>query len=228
MRMVKLAVFALFSAVLLLPSIARADTIVSTLGTGNSDISGYTGPYGTVTIDLTSSTTADITFLSDSVGTNNFYFIDGGSAAVEVNATSWTVSNLAGVAASFNTNGFSLSDAGSGNVDGFGVFNQTFDNFDGYAWALTQISFTLTDTSGTWADAAAVLGLNASGYDAAAHIAVCDTTTNSTCATDPGAAATGFAAEIPTENKVPEPATLAMMGGGLIGLGGLVRRFRKR
>jgi hypothetical protein len=52
----------LFSAVLLLPSIARADTIVSTLGTGNSDISGYTGPYGTVTIDLTSSTTADITF----------------------------------------------------------------------------------------------------------------------------------------------------------------------
>jgi PEP-CTERM motif-containing protein len=183
MRMVKLAVFALFSAVLLLPSIARADNIVSTLGTGNSDISGY---------------------------------------------TTWTVSNLAGVAASFNTNGFSLSDAGSGNVDGFGVFNQTFDNFDGYAWALTQISFTLTDTSGTWADAAAVLGLNASGYDAAAHIAVCDTTTNSTCATDPGAAATGFAAEIPTENKVPEPATLAMMGGGLIGLGGLVRRFRKR
>src|SRR5579864_3842798 len=103
---------------LLLPSIARADIITSTLGTGNSDISGYTGPYGTVTIDLTSPTTADITFVSDNVGTNNFYFIDGGSAAVEVNATSWTVSGLSGVAAPFGS-GVSLSDSGIGNVDGF-------------------------------------------------------------------------------------------------------------
>jgi hypothetical protein len=224
----KFGLFAFLAVALLLPSTGRADTFTSLLSTGNTAISGFTGPYGTVTVDLTSSTMASITFTANSTATNNFYFIDTSAAAVEVNATSWTLSGLTGTAASFGA-GVDLSDSGAGTADGFGSFNQTFKEFDGYNWALTSITFDLTNTSGTWLDAASVLAFNSLGFDAAAHIAVCDLATNPDCSTAIGAIATGFAGEGPgTIHKNPEPASLGLFGSGLVSLAYLIRRRRKK
>ena len=110
-------------------------------------------------------------------------------------------------------------------MDGFGVLNQTINSFDGFTHSSDNISFTLTNTSGTWADASSVLTPNDKGFSVAAHIFV----TSFPADANNGAIATGFAANGPGGNVVPEPSSLAL---GLIGLGGLavmgLRRFRGR
>jgi hypothetical protein len=212
----------------LLASSAWADTVSFNLTTGNSAISGFPGPYATVTVNRTDSTHATITFdsLTGSGGSCpaggcTYLFGDGGSVAVNVNATSWTLGTITG---SNSGTGFTpgpWSDAGAGNEDGFGSFNQTIDSFDGYTHSSTQISFTLTDTSGTWATAASVLTGNQEGLDAAAHIFVCSGTGAACNASTEVALATGFA-------STPGP----ILGGGLPGLvmacGGLVALARRR
>ena len=206
-------------------TVASADTLL-TLGLGNSAISGFPGPYATVNISLTNSTTARITFTTDNVGQYDYFLVDGGSAGVNVNATSWTIGLFSAIAPSFSGgSAATLSNGGAGNEDGWGSFNQTVNNADSYPDALTQLAFTLTNTSGTWANSASVLTPNASGYAAAAHIAVCDTVANPTCATSPvGAAATGFAV---SGSSVPDGGmTLMLLGGALVGLETLRRKVR--
>ncbi len=195
-------------------STAMADTITYTLNYGNYGINSYPGPYATVTVNLTSSTTATIDF--DSLINGNYVYMFGANSAldVNVNATSWT---LGSISASNSYGGFtpgSFTDGGSSNADGFGAFNQTIDSTDGYHAAATQASFSLTNTSGTWADAASVLTPNSNGYAAAAHIFVADCT-ETTCADS--ALATGYA-------TVPEPASMALLGSGFLALGGFIRR----
>ena len=207
------------SALALTFGTAASATTVFSLSTGNSDISGYPGPYGSVTVELVNTTTADLTFTAGSVGIYDYFFIDGGSADVNVNATSWTLSNLSG-------DGGLLSDGGSGNADGHGVFNQKVNQFDGFGQPSTTISFRLSDLSGTWATSDDVLIANALGNTVAAHIAVCDTSTNPTCNSDPGAIATGFATNGPG-GSVPEPATWGLMTVGFFVTGALIRGRRK-
>src|SRR5260221_13816806 len=115
---------------------------------------------------------------------------DGSSVAVNVNATSWTLNNIVG---SNSGTGFTpgpYSDGGSGNVDGFGVFNQKANSFDGFTHSSDTIKFVLTNNSGTWAAATNVLTANANGALAAAHIFVTSSPANAAN----GAIATGFAA----------------------------------
>jgi hypothetical protein len=116
---------------------------------------------------------------------------------------------------------FTLSDAGSGSLDGFGTFNQKFDNSDGYGSALNSVSFTLTDTSGTWASASKVLSLNPGGFFDGAHVAACN---NGTCTLASGATNTGFAVEDALKPVVPEPSSLFLLGSGVIAAAGLIRR----
>ena len=199
---------------------AFADTISSTLDTGNTALAGITGPFGTVSVDLTSSTTAMITFTAASG------FLSGASSAADanINATSWAISALTGTALS-GFSGPTLSDGGSGNVDGFGVINQTLNEFDGFTSALSSISFTVTNTGGTWASAANVLTANASGFDAAAHIFVCGNADNSApgdCVASNGAFVTVFAAE--SAMTTPEPSSLLLLGAGALSL----LRLRKK
>lgn len=200
---------------------ARADdiTFTSNISTGNSALSGYTSPFVGVSVDLTSSTTAAITFTGDLVSGNQYLMGDSSAVDLNVNASSFTATSFTDTNAGTGFTPGPLSNGGSGTVDGFGTFNLTINSFDGFTHTGDTITFLLTDTSGTWASAADVLIANGLGWDAAAHIYV----TSSPANASNGAAVTGFAAEAGTSN-VPEPSTLILLGSELLALGGFFRR----
>lgn len=207
-------------------SIASAQTFTSTLNAGNSAISGFAGPYGTVGVTL-SGQTATITFTA---GTN-VLFGDSSSVDVNINSTSFTDAFVS--ATGPGTTGFNnptFVSFGSGQVDGFGTFNLTTDLFDGFTDAATTVIFTVTNTSTTaWGSASDVLTNNANGDDAAAHIFVCGTngtgSTQGACVAGNGATATGFAGE--GAPAVPEPASMLLFGAGMVYLGRNLRRRNK-
>jgi hypothetical protein len=198
-------------------SAAQADSILYQIAVGNTAVAPYTGPYADVTVNRTSSTMATITFSSNNDGVYTYLFGDGGSVDVNVNATSWTLGSVSGSNGGTGFSVGSFSDGGSGNVDSFGVFNQTVNDFDGFMHAADTVQFTITNNSGSWATAADVLAPNSQGRVAAAHIFVCSGA--GTCNQADGAVVTGFAA-------VPEPSTLALvlLGGSLLGVRTRARR----
>ncbi len=185
------------SAVLLLAlaaAPAAASTITYDLGSPNAALSSYPGPYATVSVDLTNSTTATITFtsLSQTSGGNTYAYKLGGTGAadVNVNSTNFSVSNISftgGCTGAGCPSGGTAFTQGSGSVSSFGSFNLTLKDADGVGDAVHSVSFTLTDIGGTWANAAAVLALNAANYLTAGHIFVFENGVAST------AVLTGFA-----------------------------------
>jgi len=198
---------------------AKADTFGFDLTVGNPGISGYTGPYAHVEINRTSTTTATITFTSLTAGGNIYLMGDGGSVAVNVNATSWTLGTISGTNGGTGFTPGPYSDSGSGNEDGFGTFNQTITSFDGFTHSSDEISFVLTNTSGTWASAMSVLIANSNGAFAAAHIFVTESPANA----KNGALATGFAAN--GNSHVPDGGATVMLLGVALGALGMVRRY---
>lgn len=204
---------------------AAADQVNYTISAPNTALSPYSGPYANVNVNLTSSTTATITFTS--LTTDGYIFLFGSTGAVDVNvnASSWTVGTITATngAAGFPYPGNAgpVTSGGSGNVSDFGTFNQTFNSFDGFQHSSTTITFTLTNTGGTWASAADVLTDNADGYLGAIHGFVCDA---SDCSS---VIVTGFAGDGNTP-PVPEPASIALFGSGLMTLAGMIRKRRKQ
>ena len=197
------------TALLLGATSAYADTFSSTLSVFN--VSGFTGPFGTVFVNLTSPTMATITFTAGS----GYVLIDSNLADVNLNATSWTTSNLSWSTHAGDTNPTITADSGSQNVDGWGVFNQTFGTNSGFGSAVDSFTFTVTNAGSTWASAANVLIANALGYDAAAHIAPLSA----------NGLNTGFAAEPGGSTPaVPEPSSLALLGTGIVGAAATIRR----
>jgi hypothetical protein len=209
---------------------AKADLVFS-LSIGNSDISGFTGPYGQADLNLVDATHATLTFTTFSNASDQYYMVDGGSAGFNVNAGTFSVTNITG-----NSGSGTYATGGAGNEDGFGSFNQSINspnaNFDNRS---TLISFTLTNLSGTWADQTNVLTANGSGNFVAAHIGVCDTPLSGCTSADTadGQIATGFADDtlpgVPTQtSSVPEPSTWAMMLIGFFGVGFIAYRRKSQ
>jgi hypothetical protein len=205
----------------------QAKAITYTLSAGNTALTsaGFTGPYGTATVTLDASgTVATVTFTAATqiIGatTYQYMFGDGSSVAVNVNAGSWTLGAVTGTCV--GCTGFSpgpYTNGGAGSVDGFGSVNQTINSFDGFTSAATVITFTLTNTSGTWASDASVLTANNQGTIVGAHIFVTLFPANASNS----ALVTGFAAN--GGAVVPDGGTTVMLLGAALGALGMARRF---
>jgi len=197
---------------------AKADSITFDLTAGNSAISGYPGPYASVLVNRTSTTTATITF-SSLTNSGNIYLLGGqGIIGINVNSTGFTLGPITG---SNGGTGFTpgpWSDGGSNNEDGWGVFNQTIDSFDGFTHSSDNISVALTNVLGTWASASDVLIANSDGFLAAAHIFVTTSPANAYNT----ALATGYAANGPV--TVPDGGGTVLLLGAALSAIGLIRR----
>jgi hypothetical protein len=206
---------------------AKADTIY-TLSAGNTALTGtspgFSGPYATVDVHLVSGTVATVTFtgLTQTISgtTYQYLFGDSSSVAVNVNASTWTISGISGTNSGTGFTPGPFSNGGSGQVDGFGMVNQTVTTFDGFTHSSNVVTFTLTNTSGTWANSGVVLIANSQGTIAAAHIFV----TTSPANASNSALVTGFAANGGATN-VPDGGTTVMLLGAALGALGMARRF---
>ncbi len=202
---------ALLSFLALVPA-ASANTIYS-LSVPNTAVSPYPAPYGTVTVDWLSLTSAKITF--DALTTGGYTYRFGGAQSVDVNVSgAFSVGSLTGFAVHSG-----WPNVTSGNVSDFGDMNLTIDNFDGASHTFSQASFVLTALNGnTWSDSAHVLTADSKGFLAAAHFWVYDSAG--------GIVTTGYAGNGPP--RVPEGGlTVAFVGLGLLGLFGLRRRLNR-
>jgi len=197
---------------------AKADFIFN-LTVPNSGISGFPGPYATVDVHLVDPTHATISFTSLTNGGNIYLFGGVNAVDVNVNATTWTIGSFVATNSGIGFTPGPLSDGGAGNVDGFGVLNQTVNSFDGFTHTSNFISFGLTNTSGTWLSDTTVLVANNQGVFAAAHIFVTTFPANASNS----ALATGFAAN--GGSTVPDGGTTVMLLGAALGALGMARRF---
>jgi len=179
-------------------------SLLITLNNGNPALGGA-GTFGTATITRLTNTTASVAFASS----GSYFLLDGSAADVNVNASSFTLTSCTANSVNLCTN------TGPGNVDGWGLFNQTTTTGDSSAnGRATAITLFLTNTSGgTWATDNDVLTANSDGHLVAAHFGLCASLT-STCSVTGFATGTGGN----PNHDVPEPAVVALLGIGLLGL----------
>lgn len=195
---------------------AHAD-VIYTLNTSNDTVTSGAGPYAQVDIHLVNATTATATFTR----LGSFVF---GEMGLDINANTFTITGLSFILAPSSNQTPSYSVVLGGKVGGVGNFALDYAvNPNGFTDAVTQASFTITDTSGTFADEGHVL--NNVVPEAAAHVF---TSTGGsffgsggpiTCTDNTGCG-------INLLNSAPEPAALGLFGVGLVTLG-LLRSRRK-
>jgi hypothetical protein len=199
---ISLAMFAVvaFSSAL----VARADQVV--LNTPNSGLSGTPGPYATVTyvlngsnIDVSVTMFPNFKAFGEGNGNNGIFGFNIVGSTTGLSVTNMTSPLTANL--------------GGGNMDGFGNFDVTLSCCNP-AGAISTFSFTVSRDGG-FSSASDLFEANSTGAHFAIHIAP----TNGN--------PTGFAADTGTPSEVPEPATMMLLGTGLIGVAAGLRKRRK-
>lgn len=175
---------------------------------------GISGPYVNVAVNLVDSNTADITFTT--LITDEVIF-DQGAVAFNLNGTASSISFLTSSPSGNPAAGGQIPAGGTvtpnAQEDGWGVFDYTVDFFDGPSNGVTSITYRVDLASGTWASDAFVLDTNVQGRHAAAHVWL----------PTGGEGSTWYVTDGPT--SVPEPATMLLLGLGLIGVAGIRRKL---
>jgi hypothetical protein len=193
---------------------AEADQVTFFLATPNAALVSFPGPYAQVDIERTSLTTATITVTGLTNGSNIYLLGNGSSIALNFNGSGVVLSGS--VIFTGGNGNTSFSGPTSGNVSDFGSFNFILDNFDGFESAVDSLSFNVSCPTCNWGTAADVLTANSDGFSVAGHIFV-------DCEGCTVALATGFAGD----GEVPEPASMLLLGTGLLGAAAGIRRHRK-
>jgi hypothetical protein len=175
------------------------------LNFSGTDLAGYGGGFGEVTIDAGGHVIFQgITDLLYNGHTFDIWFT---TAGLNVGSGTTTPTNM--------TPNPAAQQGGTGNIDGFGTFNVQVTTGNGAPNAVPTIAFDLTG--------GVTLTPNNSpqGNLAAAHIVIFEDGLI-------GALTTGDAANGTPVPPVPEPGTLLLLGGGLLGLAVYGRKRMKR
>jgi len=219
MRQLLLAGVAAFA----LATSAHAALIIP-LDTSNDLNASGAGPYGNVTVNLTSPTTATFTFQAAA----GFSFGDMGA---NINATDFSSSAVSFTALASDSQTPSYTTCincagGQGQLDGFGNFSLIEnDQPNGFSSSVITASFTITDLSGTWSTVNSVLTPNDLNHEVASHafnIASDGSSffdTNGGPGTCTGAGCSPPPPPPPPPTDTPEPMSLFLLGTGLVGLG---------
>ena len=185
---------------------AKADAVI--INTPNSGLSGTPGPYATVTyvlngslIDVTVNMSLGFLAFGEGTGNNGIFGFN-------------IVGSTTGLAVTNMPVGFTAN-LGGGQMDGFGNFDVTLSCCNP-SNAVSSFSFTVSRTGG-FSAASDLFEASTSGAHFAVHVAPSNGNP------------TGFAADTGTPNDpIPEPASLLLLGSGLITLASGLRRRRRK
>jgi hypothetical protein len=228
-----LAAATLFAAGFWHPEPAKADTIY-TLGNLNTSTQPppYPGPYGFLDVHLVDPTHATLTWTNNVVSPYTYGFDEFGA---NINATTFTYGAVSNITMLLSGAGNPTFTESAKNLDGYGNFSFVEHGTpQGAPGAMAGASVTITDTSGTWASDAVVLHADNKGENTATHTLVF---TGSPLTLQSNAIYTGYDSDNShcsgpncpdpsPHGDIPEPATLVILGTGLLGLG--VTTFRRR